>query len=426
MTSDDLLQLQQPLTEGGIRSVNFFNGRLLTSKDLTREQVARREADARLGLAVGDGVAFGLDVQRGDGTNAVVLVKAGLAINRLGQTLRLTQDTQVALTRQFDAGSIERCLFGPCAQLVGGTYIAGAGVYLLTLTPAVVTEGRAPTNGLDPQNVRCNSDANVEALQFRLLALTPQMLAGLDIGSTRFRNELAYRCFGAGVQPDWFESLLTAEPPGDDLLDALGAISLSAQEVPLALLQIQGGAELAAIDMWAVRRPVCRPASGGLASLVDTRRQAVGHAMFMQFQAQVAELGAPLALPAAVTARSHFRYLPAVGVIPLADEASSTSPEASRFFAGMPSRGPAFINGARVAGLVREGLSHPPIDTQGGEFVWLYRVRENRMAIELGSSVPTARNYLVFASGHLPYRADAQYELARFGYSNYALGSTLS
>ena len=88
MTSDDLLQLQQPLTEGGIRSVNFFNGRLLTSKDLTREQVARREADARLGLAVGDGVAFGLDVQRGDGTNAVVLVKAGLAINRLGQTLR--------------------------------------------------------------------------------------------------------------------------------------------------------------------------------------------------------------------------------------------------------------------------------------------------------------------------------------------------
>ena len=32
MNVDDLLQLQQPLKEGGIRSANFFNGRLLTAR----------------------------------------------------------------------------------------------------------------------------------------------------------------------------------------------------------------------------------------------------------------------------------------------------------------------------------------------------------------------------------------------------------
>lgn len=91
--SDTVLQLQQPLKEGAIRSVNFFNGRLLTSKDLTREQQARREADWRAGLASGDGVAFGLEVERDvaldQPDSPVVRVKAGLAVNRKGQTLRL-------------------------------------------------------------------------------------------------------------------------------------------------------------------------------------------------------------------------------------------------------------------------------------------------------------------------------------------------
>ena len=44
MADKNVLQLQQPLTDGGIRSVNFFNGRLLSGKDLSREQAARREA----------------------------------------------------------------------------------------------------------------------------------------------------------------------------------------------------------------------------------------------------------------------------------------------------------------------------------------------------------------------------------------------
>src|SRR5882672_6146853 len=99
MSADDVLQLQQPLKQGGIRTVNFFNGRLLTSKDLSREQDAWRTSDLRLGLALGNGVAFGLEVARDDAADQssgpVVRVKAGLAVNRMGQTMRLEQDASI-------------------------------------------------------------------------------------------------------------------------------------------------------------------------------------------------------------------------------------------------------------------------------------------------------------------------------------------
>ena len=44
------------------RSVNFFNGRLLTGEDLTAEQKSNRVAHSLLGQAVGSGVAYGLEV----------------------------------------------------------------------------------------------------------------------------------------------------------------------------------------------------------------------------------------------------------------------------------------------------------------------------------------------------------------------------
>ena len=427
MNTDDLLQLQQPLKDGGIRSVNFFNGRLLTSKDLSREQEARHQADARLGLALGEGVAFGLEVSvdttERPQTGAVVRIQAGLAINRAGQTLRLVQDTSVALQRQFDAGGSVACDcgFNACDPLSGGTYVAGAGIYILTLAPSETNEGRAPSNGLDPLNARCATDAKVAALQFRLLSVNANLLAGLDMASDALRNEIAYRCFGSGVQADWFASLMTAMPRADDLLDALRKLGLSKLEVPLALLSFRGASQISFIDNWAVRRPLHRPESGPLAGMVEARREAVGHAIFMQFQAQIADLASPLVLPAHVSAKSHFRHLPPVGVIPVPEETDATDAQATRFFEGLTYRSPAFINGARLEVLVRQSLSCPPIDTQSGEFVWLYRVRENRMVIDFNSVTPRPRSYLVFASGHLPYIADAQFDVAHWNYSNYAL-----
>ncbi len=424
MTLPDVLQLQEPLKEGGIRTVNFFNGRLLTSKDLSREQSARREADWRQGLARGDGVAFGLDVGPDEAVSKsgapVLRITSGLAINRRGQALRLTDDLSVALTRSFDATVATTCTFAACDPLIGGTYVAGAGVYVLSVAPAEISEGKAPTNGLDPNNVRCNMDSTVEGLQFRLHAVPPQEYGPLGIGEPWFRNALAYRCFGDDVRAPWFADLLKALPRRETLLDTLRATTLTDYDVPLALLFITGVAKVEFIDQWAVRRPLSRASADAWRSLVDDRRLAVGQAMFLQFQRHILDGAAPSGNLSPITARTHFRYLPPAGVIPVPEETDQTDAAATRFFAGMTYRGPAFINAARLEGLLRESLMYPPIDTQSPELIWLYRVRENRMAIDFaGAGKP--RSYLAFASGHLPYRADAQFDLGYWNYGNYAL-----
>ena len=427
MNNNDVFQLQQPLTEDGIRSINFFNGRLLTGKDLSREQEARHKVDWRIGQALGDGVAFGLQVEHDPDLSKpsfpVVRVKPGLAINRLGQTLRLTNDTSVALARSFEASSVD-CLFTNCSALGGGRYVTGAGIYILTIAPLGTSEGRAPSNGFDPANVRCNTDATVEAVQFRLLWVNPSVFADLDVSAASFRNELAYRCFGAGVQPSWFANLLDAEPRQDDLLDALRKYPLSDLDVPLGLLFFTGAADLQFLDLWSVRRPLVRTDSdSALASLIGARRPAVGQAMFQQFQDHIATLAPPSGDLSTVTARSHFRYLPPVGIIPVLEESDATDAMATRFFKGMTYRNPAFINAARLEPLLRQSMDYPPINTQSGEMVWLYRVQENRVAIDFSkeSSAPGPRSYLVFSTGHLPYQADAQFDLGHYDYANYAL-----
>src|SRR5689334_17965304 len=86
---------------GDIRSVNFFNGRLLAGEDLSSEQQTQRAERRLLGEAVGDGVAFGLEVHedpaRSSAARPVVTVEPGLAISRDGQTLALGRRTDVAL-----------------------------------------------------------------------------------------------------------------------------------------------------------------------------------------------------------------------------------------------------------------------------------------------------------------------------------------
>lgn len=426
---DSIAQLQQPLTEGGIRNVNFFNGRLLTGKDMSREQAARREADARLGRALGDGVASGLEVARDplhDRADAPVLrVKAGLAVNRVGQTLCLPVDASVALTRRFDAagsGSCD-CVFADCSPIAGGTYVAGAGVYLLTIAPSHTTEGRAPTNGLDPTNVRCNTDATVDGVQFRLLSINPQRFADLDPASPRFRNLLAYRCFGmeareaAAIDP-WRE-----DPVSYGLVDELRDVGLGDCDVPLALVYWTAGG-LQFVDMWAVRRRLLGPdASSDHAFVARARRLVEAEAMCAQFQQQLVELIAASLAPTTIRAVEHFRHLPPFGMVPLqtlmlrgvADDA---------FFEGIPRRPPAdsgqftpFID-ARLLGAMREqARMYTPTDLHAREFLWIYRVWQAQLALlEGGSTQPV----LAFGCGLMPEMAIARFDMARYDNSNYA------
>ena len=132
------IKLQQPITDGSLRATNFFNGRLVTGADLTREQKARREAVRRVGQAAGEGIVNGLEVKKDGaaGSDPIINVSRGLAVNRCGQTLFLSQDTNINLLQRFGTTEQPSKIFGDCQPIQPGTYTAGYGLYLLVVSPA--------------------------------------------------------------------------------------------------------------------------------------------------------------------------------------------------------------------------------------------------------------------------------------------------
>jgi hypothetical protein len=424
----DFFQLQEPLKEGGIRSVNFFNGRLLAGRDLSREQEARREADRRLGRCIGEGVASGLelaeDADLSTANAPVISVKAGLALNRNGQTLQLATDTRVALTRKLESAA-SGCVFAACMPIGGGTYIAGAGVYLLTIAPAQSDEGRAATNGLDPNNVRCNTDATVEGVQFRLLAINATRFSDLDPASSQFRNRLAYRCFGIEARDANAIDAWRSDPQSYGLIDELRAAggALSDQDVPLGLVYWTA-AGLQFIDSWAVRRRLIGPdAQNRLAFQARTRRLAEADAMCAQFQEQLAALLKKSANPASVAAVDHFRYLPPFGLVPLQNLSLRGFGDAS-FFSGVPRRPlpgsgqtTPFIDARQIGALRELALNYSATDVTQQEFIWVYRPWQTVQAMSQGQLV---QPLLVFASGLAPEIVQARFGMARAEFSNYA------
>lgn len=422
----DARSLQQAITEGGIESVNFFNGRLLTGQDLSREQAARRQSEARIGLGLGSGTVFGLDVRRApadvDDPLPGVTIAAGMAVNAAGEVLRLNASETVRLSRIARPGPTGPLGFGDCTQALSGTYLAGEGLYLLTLAPASIATGRAASNGLGGTAVACNTDAEIAAVQFRLLEIRPQLYSDLDLAAPDFRNRIAYRCFGAGVLPDWGNALLAGGARRDDLLVAMADYGLSPHDVPLALVGFTGTSDFALLDADAVQRPLARPDSGGagsfLASLAAPRRIATGHAMLQQFARHLADLTGPSGATGTLTARESFAFLPPVGVLPHVDAAA-----AKALFAGMTVRGPLHISAEQVEALVAESFMTPAIRSSDDSVVWLYAVAGNRLSQRLALGHPQRSDpYLIFASGHLAYRADARFNLARFDVANVALG----
>jgi hypothetical protein len=413
----DFIQLHEPVVADAIRTVNFFNGRLLTGSDLGREQQARREAIARVGQALGDGIASGLEVafagNVAPGGRPAVTIAPGLAVNREGAVLGLSDPATIALDRATT--STDRtiaCLFDDCAPAMPGGYVAGEGLFLLVISPAFVSEGRAQVSGMGDAGARCAFDATVEAVQFRLLPIRPEV-HGQDPAAAHFRNRIAYRCFGAGVLRGWPTDLAAAGSRGDDLLDDMRGEGLEEADVPLALIHFTGVTSEVFTDPWSVRRPLCRREDGdAFAMIADPRRIEVGRAMYRQFHGEILDLAATPGAFAATRATERFAYLPPAGFLPLLDDT-----QVAAFFTGLTTRGPHFIDAASVEPLLRESFSVPAIPTTAGEpgadhAIWLYRV----------ANVPGGRMpILLFANGQMPYRGDARFNLNHWDNANYAL-----
>ena len=409
-------RLQQPVLDSGIRSVNFFNGRLLTAEDLSKEQDANQQRRRELGLAIGEGVAFGLEVSATPLVDQKVApgvtVTPGLAINHQGQTLMLSAKTDVSLVSSASGGTTPatNATFGACQPLQDGHFIAGDGVYLLTIAPAVGSEGKAPVSGLGNASAPCNTRYRIEGVQFRLLPLSP--VANILADRDHLRNRLAYACFGIGDDrvKAFLNNPFAGQPlQGYGLLDALRPNPLTGCEVPLATLYWTAANGLEFVDLWSVRRRLAKPsADWQWPLLLSDRRRSEGEAMFLQFQDHVKTLLTTAPFPEAVAATQYFRYLPPIGILPLAALELARGFVYSTFFAQRANRTPFFIEGALVGDLFHTALAYPPIDLSANEFIALYAVRENQGA-----------PYLIFTNGHVLFRREARFNLSHWNYSNY-------
>ena len=409
--------LGQAIAAGGIRSVNFFNGRLLTGEDLSQEQDANALARLRLGQAVGSGVAHGLEVTQSTtgSTNErpVLTVEAGLAVSRSGRVLDLPSRTDLALTRDPITGNATSGLvFSDCTPTQPGTYTAGAGVYLLTVGPSQTRDGRAPTSGLGNVDATCATAYFVEGVQFRLIRLALPTEDTAD--DPHMRNRIAYRMFGsdklASLASDPFGSVVTDW----SLLDELRDGCLTDDEVPLALLRWTSADGIVFLDRWAVRRRIAREgASAQWPGFAGERLIAEGEARFMQFQDELADLLARSSSPTTVVATDHFDHFPAVALIPLDSGSALPGFHLVDFFTNMKTRDTIFIEGGILNWLIRASYVFPPIDLSSEELVWIYTVRENAEA--------SAQQYLVVAHGHIPYVGAARLDLGYADFANYLL-----
>ena len=416
---DSQISLQQPILDGGIRSINFFNGRLLSARDLTREQTANREAERRLGQAIGEGIAYGLEVSNSSASTQqapVVTVEAGLAINRIGQTLMLTAKTDVALVRRAAPGPGNTEPFSECAPLQSGTYIAGAGVYLLTIAPAQGTEGRAATHSLESANASCNTDTTVNAVQFRLVQLDQQISATEMLDQNKLRNLIAYKCFGVDSTRQFPVNPFTTNLEKYGLLDNLRPTWLTECEVPLAILYWTLVDGIKFIDLWSVRRRLARRLADKTWSFLTSERNTPeGEAMYLQFQSQLKDLAASGVSTSQLKAKDHFKYLPAAGLLPIGGASGFNY---TNFFNEITIRQPIFIEGAQLRSLFQEAFEYPPVDT-GSELVfYLYVVRENAQSSLAGAL--STQSYMVFASGHTLYRGEARYDVHHWNFGNFS------
>jgi hypothetical protein len=369
---DSSIDLQQPILDGGIRSINFFNGRLLSARDLTREQSAYREADRRLGQAVGEGVAYGLEVSKSTASTneaPVVAVECGLAVNRQGQTLWLRDKTDVALVRKASA-STAGVIFSDCKPLQAGTYVAGAGVYLLTVAPAETREGRAVTNALDTGAAPCNTDTVVSAVQFRLIQINPPITTAELQDRNHLQSLIAQKCFGISDLRPSVRDPFGGEIKQYGLLDSLRPNTLTDCDVPLGILYWTLSDGIKFIDMWSVRRRLIDPATTDpWRTITGERRLAEVEAMLLQFEDQIETLRHSSVPTNSIVATDNFSYLPPVGIIPIFSDRAVTGFNYQKFFQHLTCSEPIFIEGAKFEQLFRNSLSCKPIDLTSGEMV---------------------------------------------------------
>lgn len=193
-----------------------------------------------------------------------------------------------------------------------------------------------------------------------------------------------------------------------DLELALAAVGVPDCEVPLAIFWLEGS-QARQLDEWSVRR-VCRPLDGPDRDVFVAERSEAGAATRRQFQAHLGRMNADVvakAPGAAVPqADTHFRFLPAAGILDGSALGSPAQPvdliNASRPFLGSSAAAawfvhPTAVDSEMVQSIIRDGARTGPIDVveKRGLPIVVVPVRQS-----FGPKAP----YAVFVSANHPYR----------------------
>lgn len=433
------------IVPGFIRTTRFFNGRLLTAEDLAAEQTTREAQRLQLARAVGEGVAYGLEVyEHPDSTleRPVVSVEAGLAIAASGTPVELTKRVDLALLRPAEAvGRADEDgggLFADCAPRESGVYTSGRAVYVLVASPAQTEEGRVPAAA--GSTATCGPLAVVEGVRFRLVQIYVSDSELLDGG--RLRNLVAHKLIGTEDErlTGFWRDPRGPVPRSYGLLDDLRRDCLGADDIPLATIGWRTatsasdagalrGPGIQFVDMWSARR--------GLAPdeprqrypvLTGTRRRTELQAAFFQFADEVEDLlaagGARIVSLPEITAASRFVFLPAVGILPLERRdrrGRGSGFDPGTFFGDLALPEVATLDADLLVSLVRDGMLHEPVQVRDSDQrVQLYVVWEN---ITVRDRLPSGRvpePVLVFARSTIPYRGTARFDWATWEHSRYA------
>lgn len=380
-------RLEEPILDSGTRFVNFFEGRILTGRDLSDQQFAERRQRLALGRALGSGIVYGLEVTldntSGSNVAPVLSVARGLAVARDGGTLALASPKKVELVQALsEAGGGRADLFGPCVNQQPGTQLpAGVGFYLLTIGPASSFEEEAPKSGIGSGGIAdgCGRRYATLGVQFRLVRIDPAASAGDNSGIaseiatlmgqtntaalSRLRNLLTHILLG--TEETWPFSVDPFETVGTasrwtiyGMLDELGAgtePTLSACEVPIAALYWTPSG-LGFLDDRSVRRRcTLMPIDAAWPLVHSERRAAEAEAMLFQFEAQLRWLQSLIGMNGPRATRD-FRFLPPAGVLRM--------PNATDFFSGLNVEGPIDLDRARFLAVLEAGRSHPALDLE--------------------------------------------------------------
>lgn len=370
------IDLEQSLLDGGTRFVNFFEGRILTGRDLREEQTASRSSRKALGEAIGAGVVWGLDVADatpgGPLAKPAVKVSRGLALNREGQTLKLAESREVRLSElasndpRRSAGAFHDCDEQPS----GAASPTAEGFHILTIAPASGFEEEAPKSGLGEEGAAsgCGRRYSTLGLRFRLVPVDPALLAGGPSGAistdaelSQLRNHVAHLGLGTAQRRGFAFDPFARSPDAGSAWANWGLVNrllsgeepaLSDCEVPLAILRLAGG-QISFVDMWTVRRrPNAGPQEAHWPLIASAERSAADEATLFQFQRHIDWLFRRLPNPSAALAATYFRYLPPVGLLPL--------PSAETFL--QDPTPPLTLAPERVLPIIHEALAYPAAD----------------------------------------------------------------